>query len=221
MNKKIASIPLEYLEINIIDSLTHTFVDKEKLADEIYDKFTISQDYSLYQIDIFAIEKYLNKNPHIKKTEVFKTNNKSLIIEIEQKKPLIRIIDIRNNSYYLDVNKQIIPISNSYSAKVLIATGYIDRQFASSLLLDLSKTISEDKFLNSLIEQIYVRTDKTIELIPSIGDVKIILGKIDSSQTKKLEKLKKFYLKGVRKINLNLYSTINLEYNKQIVLTKK
>ncbi|MEA3451904.1 MAG: cell division protein FtsQ, partial [Bacteroidota bacterium] len=58
------------------------------------------------------------------------------------------------------------------------------------------------------------------ELIPKIGDFRIILGSIDSIDTK-IRNLKAFYQHAGSKISWDKYSKINLEYTNQIVCTKK
>ncbi|MCF8296880.1 MAG: hypothetical protein K9J13_04975, partial [Saprospiraceae bacterium] len=82
----------------------------------------------------------------------------------------------------------------------------------------LAKAITKDEFFKAQIEQIYINKNE-IELIPKVGDHVIIFGSI-SDMDEKLDKLKLFYIKGLKKTGWNNYKTINLKYRNQIVCTK-
>jgi cell division protein FtsQ len=86
-------------------------------------------------------------------------------------------------------------------------------------LYELATYISNDAFLKAQIEQIYIERNKEITLIPKVGDQEIIFGKAEDIK-KKFDKLVLFYTKGINPNNLNLYKTINLKFDNQIVCKK-
>jgi cell division protein FtsQ len=58
-----------------------------------------------------------------------------------------------------------------------------------------------------------------IEMVPRVGNQKIILGSADSLQTK-FRNLLVFYKKAIPKVGWDTYKTINLKYANQIVCEK-
>ena len=62
--------------------------------------------------------------------------------------------------------------------------------------------------------------DKNIELVPRVGDHVIYLGKLDDFE-QKLKRVKVFYEKGLNKVGWNKYSRISVEFDNQIICTKK
>ena len=99
---------------------------------------------------------------------------------------------------------------------------YIPEQLAlQKLYLDQARidSININEFWDAQIEQIYVREDQKIELIPRVGDAVIILGKLDN-YAEKLDNLYHLYQKGFNVMGWNHYSTIDLQYKNQIVCTR-
>ncbi|MEP7169164.1 MAG: cell division protein FtsQ, partial [Bacteroidota bacterium] len=79
--------------------------------------------------------------------------------------------------------------------------------------------IANDAFWNAQVEQIYVTEQSEIELIPRVGNHRIILG--DASQLdEKFNKLMIFYKQGLNNTGWNNYNTINLKFTNQVVCTK-
>jgi cell division protein FtsQ len=53
-----------------------------------------------------------------------------------------------------------------------------------------------------------------------VGDHLVYLGKLENFEDK-LARLKEFYKKGLNRVGWNKYSRINLEFNNQIICTKR
>ena len=70
------------------------------------------------------------------------------------------------------------------------------------------------------LEQIYVHPDKEVELIPRVGNHRILLGTFDHFE-EKLANLRLFYEQAIPKMGWEKYSIINLKYRNQIVCTKR
>src|SRR3546814_14882636 len=77
------------------------------------------------------------------------------------------------------------PHSANYTPRVLVASGHIDEPFHAGKdsletglgndILKLARFIREDKFWNAQIGQVYVNSGQEIELIPRIGDHRILI----------------------------------------------
>ena len=69
---------------------------------------------------LFNIEKKINRNSYIKKTEVFANLNNKILINVDQYKPFARLINQKGRDYYIDFNGEIFPTSTIYSERVLL-----------------------------------------------------------------------------------------------------
>ena len=172
---------------------------------------------TLKKIRTESIEDALHKNPMINSVECFITPSGIVDVKISQRCPKFRVVGF--GSYYVDVNRKTMPVSPNYSAYVPVVSGRVTVSMATGKMFDFITFLEENPFWNAQIEQIYVRNDLKIELVPRVGDAIIILGTLDNYNSK-LEKLRKLYMCGFNKMGWNRYKTINLEYKNQVVCTK-
>jgi cell division protein FtsQ len=117
----------------------------------------------------------------------------------------------------------------NFTAKVLVANGFILEGFANrvdtldtKLARDLYNTalfIENDTLWNDQIEQLYVNQQSEIEMVPRVGNQRIILGTADSLQVK-FRNLLAFYKKAMPRVGWDAYKTISLKYANQIVCEK-
>jgi len=70
------------------------------------------------------------------------------------------------------------------------------------------------------IEQIVVQKNHQVELIPRVGDFRIIMGNLDD-YPEKLAKFVRFVNEGLAIVGWNRYTEINLKYENQVVCTRK
>lgn len=184
---------------------------------------------NLKQININEIENALKVNPYIAFAKVYVDMNGEIRIEIKQRKPVLRIINSGGQDYYIDKDGLKMPMSSNFTANVLVATGYILERYTGKvdtlitlLAADLYKTalfFKNDTLWDAQIEQIYVNAKNDIELIPRVGNQRIVLGNADSLEVK-MNNLLGFYKQAMPKLGWNAYKTINLKYANQIVCVK-
>jgi cell division protein FtsQ len=220
----------------------NSFVDEDDILKFLKDRNDTLVDQPLHEINVFELEKALNAHPSIAKTDVAVNVNGEIVINIIQRKPIVRIINSFGESFYIDNKATLMPLASHFTARVLLVNGVIPEQYsqfynlsipqiqkdsalcAASVLDDiyeLAKYINSDSLLSDLVTQVYVNAEREIELYPAIGNQKIIFGKADDIAGK-FEKLKIFYTEGLNSSNSwDKYSIINLKYKNQVVCTKK
>ena len=229
-NKKIKRI-----NINIFRANTQKgFLNKKALLKTINKDSLISKK-PLKEINTEALQKQLNDNPYIAKSDAYLDINGELIINVKEKIPIVKVYTLKNQVFYIDKNGKLFPDKKNYAPHIPIANGYIDgisyktnrtvydEMYKTSVLpaiYHLSKKIVTDKFLKAFVSQIYINSKKQIDLIPEIGNQINRFGDIKNTNIK-LENLKAFYKQAFINQNGNKYSQINLEYINQIVCTKK
>ena len=183
-------------------------------------------------INLGKLESDLVQNPFINNAEVYKDLGGNLMIDVTQVCPLVRIINMRNESFYLGKQGTIFPTSKNFSSRVMVANGNISFGEDDSIkvvansknteytdLYALAKYISSSNFWNAQIEQIYVNDKNEYELIPRVGGHKILFGSASKIE-EKFEKLYAFYKEGLSKVGWGKYKTINLKYEDQIICSR-
>ena len=183
----------------------------------------------LRNIHIKGLEEYLKANPYIQNAEIYVDVNGQMNVTVAQLYPVVRVVNVDNQSYYVNREGEKLPVSDYFSSRVPIASGYInDNGFVggsvelpiTQAIHELALFIDEDEFWKSQIEQIYVESNGDFILIPKVGDHEIILGDIEDLE-RKFKDLMTFYQEGLASVGWDKYKKINLKYKNQIVCTKK
>ena len=141
-----------------------------------------------------------------------------LFVNVKQKEPVARIIT-NDSIFYLDKNSNFMSLSKLHSADVPIIFGF--NQFSDlDYLTKISLMIRDDKFLNQNITQIIINDNQEINLKLSGLNTFIELGH-NNKLEKKIQNLKAFYNRAVRKNDLEKYKEVNLQFENQVVAVKK
>lgn len=215
--KRHACKPISEVEIQIDHNSDNRFVNNQLIEKIINGRDLQVQKTPLGNLDVFKIENSLNKNPFVKSAQVYKEINGTLFIQIIQKKPIARI-NTGVEEYYLSDELTKIPLSNLYSAEVILVGGPVDKSDFEGLKR-LVDTISADKLLKSHIIGIKKLDSNSFILLANEGDYTIEFGKLDEFD-EKFKKLKLFYNQYLDKVGLDYYNKINLKFKNQIVATK-
>ncbi len=219
------------LEINIDRSDNNYFILEEDIKEMFFNMGYHADSQQLSEVDIRKIEQQVNNVPSAFRADAYTTIDGKVKIDIKQRKPILRVFLQSGQSFYMDEDGWLMPLSANFTAHVLVASGNIETEFArvknaekdsSGILKDLfslAKYINENEFWKGQIIQLFVNTEEEIELIPRVGNHTIVLGDI-SDMNEKFEKLMIFYKKGLPKVGWNEYSQINLKFKNQVVCKK-
>ena len=207
------------MELVINDSIDYGFISKREILRLLNNKKLSPIGKKISEINVRELEEELKKHPLIGNAECYRTPGNRIGIEITQRVPILRVMATNGEQYYIDDKAHTMPVPNS-AANVAIVTGHVDKAFATKELYEFGMFLQKNPLWKAQIQQINVTTAKELELVPQVGDHIIFLGKPNHYENK-FERLKTFYKKGLNEIGWNKYSRISLEFDNQIICTKK
>ncbi len=207
-------------QINIIitDSTNLRFVNKKMLYAKIKMRFGNLLDKKVNLIQINEIENELLKIPFISSINVYIGISKDLNIKVNQKKPIARVIE-KNSSYYMNSSGNAFPTSNIFSVRVPIIYGNLNNE-NKKLIVNLLQYISKSKWLWKYVIGLKIYDYNRCTIYPIDKSYTIELGKLENIK-KKFAKLKYFYLANYNTIEKGIYKNLNIEFDNQIVCTKR
>jgi len=176
------------------------------------------------QLEIGEIEDMLNSDTRISKAEVYVDVQSRLVVDITQRRPLLRVMNKQGDQFYLDQNGQYVAKSDYRAVRVPVITGRVESLKPGETLVkkkrlkkawNIVHEINKDEFLKALIEQIHFESTERVVLIPKIGDEKIVLDYIDELPHK-LKNLKSFYKELAKSNSWKKYKEIDISYKKQV-----
>ncbi len=242
VNKKQDALRCKSLDIQVDQDDNLFFLDKMDIEKLIKSRGDSIVGEPKSRLNITELEQSLNSHENIANAEASVSIDGRVKVYVTQRKPILRIINEAGDSYYMDDKGNLMPLSDKYTAKVLVANGKIKESYgkyykrtmemiaadsatkAKTLfdeLFAMATYIDADEFWKAQVQQIYINEDKDMELIPMVGDQKIIFGDT-TKMDEKFKKLLIFYNQGLNKTGWwNNYTTINLKFKNQIVCTKK
>jgi len=181
----------------------------------------------------------IDSMPLVRNVGIYNAAGGKLCINVEQRTPILRIINNNQQGYYIDNEGYIFPLSKHYGHRSLIANGdiketikrykaiHIDSLYSNKSketqtlkeLYQLAHYIWNDDLLRALIEQIYVNRNE-YEMIPRIGSQVIYFGTIENIENKFFN-LKTVYFKVFSNLGWQKYKTINLKFENQVICVKR
>lgn len=207
-------------EIVVNNEETEHFIEVADLEKDIASRGLNPYGKQLKEVNTLSIQEALLSNKLIKKAEVFITSGGGVRAVIIEKVPILRVMPLGGQSYYIDKDGEKMPLSNYNTAYLPIATGEIKDGFAKTELYKFALFLSKNEFWNAQIEQIVVQPQDEVVLITRIGNHEVLVGKLENMDVK-LDRLKKFYTEALPSTGWNRYTKINLKYDKQVVVTKR
>ncbi|MBO4215436.1 MAG: cell division protein FtsQ [Bacteroidaceae bacterium] len=205
------------------DNGSSMFVDAGDIEKILKNANVYPKGMLMKDVDTEKIEETIRGNEFISKVECYKSSNGKLCVNVEQRVPVVFVIPDGKDGYFVDAQGKIIPNRNS-ATNLVVASGNIDEKYASKELAEFGQFLQTDEFWNNQIEQIYVTKDRkgkrVVEIVPRVGDQIVYLGTLENYQ-KKLRKLRTFYDKAVGTVGWEKYARVNLEYDNQIICTKR
>jgi cell division protein FtsQ len=195
------------------------FLNAEMIEELLFENDDSIVGKTYEDINIFLLEEFVDEHPNIAKAELYLTIDGNFCIEVAQRRPIVRVLE-EGQSYYLDEEMNVFPLSDKYTARVLQVYWSEMTEVRGKLLRELLGFIDNDNFLDAQITAIEFDENNELILYPRIGDHKIILGDTQNL-VKKFDKLKVFYRQGLEKVGWDRYSHINLKFDNQVVCTKR
>ncbi len=221
------------VSIVVADGELRGFIDKKEVLSRIKKANLDPKGKLMSQVNCRKIEEALLSTPFIKTVQCYTTINDVVNVEVTQRMPIVRIKANDNDDYYIDDKDCIMPISN-FTSSIIIATGNINRNFATEYVAPLAHALESDEFCRNLVQQINIAQDAGVELIPRVGNSVVYLGRLPESSDKKerlrliddyveqkMNTLRTFYKYGLPIAGWDKYSVINLSFDNQIVCKRK
>ncbi len=178
------------------------------------------------RIDLKQIESRLKYDKHILDAELYGDLKGNLVVNVELRRPIARIVQSDAPDAYIAEDGVIMPVSEKYSSRVVLVSG----NFVKRLLEDedLTKSaeglqlkqmiefINDDDFWKAQIAQLDINSNGKITIYPQVTGQRIEFGSAENFETK-FKKLMIFYKEILPQRGWTKYGRVNLEYEGQII----
>lgn len=177
------------------------------------------------RIKLKEIEKKLKYDKHILDAELFGDLKGNLIVNVELRRPIARIVQNDAPDAYIAEDGVIMPVSEKYTARVVLISGAVKQLLESE---DLNRTeegkqlmamiefINADPFWKAQVAQLDIQKNGKVVIYPQVTGQLVEFGKPENLEVK-FKKLMVFYKEILPTRGWTRYERVNLEYEGQVV----
>jgi cell division protein FtsQ len=193
------------------------FVDQETVNKLLIENNKDAKSIGKDKLDLNRLEKVLNAQEMIEKSDVFVSIDGVLKAVVKQKTPIARVFD-GDNSFYIDYEGNTMPLSANFTARVPLVSGEINKK-NSEELAELFRIIYDDAFLKKNIIGVQIMPNGSLKMFNRNYNYQIDFGGTVRMKAK-FNNYKAFFQKAVLDSSLYKYKTIDLRFAQQVVCTK-
>jgi cell division protein FtsQ len=193
------------------------FISRESVNKLLIENKSDVKSIAKLELNLEKLEKTINAQPMVEKSEVFVSVDGVLKVKVKQKTPVARVFD-EQGSFYIDNKGDKMPLSDLNTARVPLLTGTIDA-VKKEQLRNVLNAIYKDDFLKKNIIGIEVFPNQTFLMKNRNYNFDIEFGSAVNIENK-FKNYKAFFQKEVLDSTLYKYKKINLRYAHQVVCSR-
>jgi cell division protein FtsQ len=178
------------------------------------------------RINLKEIESKLRTDKHIADAQLFGDLKGNLIVNVELRRPIARIVQSEARDAYIAEDGTVMPVSEKFTSRVMLVSGAFAKKLIEvgdlkkneegQQLLEMINFIREDKFWNAQIAQMDINAQGKIFIYPQVTSQRVEFGKPENIE-EKFKKLMIFYKEVMPQRGWTKYERINLEYEGQVI----
>jgi cell division protein FtsQ len=202
------------------------FLDEGDVARLVEQSTPSLKGTAINRIDLRAIEKTLLLDRHIQDAELYGDFKGNLIVRVELRRPMARIVQDDAPDAYVAEDGVIMGVSDKFSARVMILSGKgmkpmveagdLTKTETGQKLKEMIEYVLDDSFWTAQVAQMDLNSRGDITIYPQVTGQVVEFGSPDNYEDK-LRKLMVFYKDILPQKGWTRYEKVNLTYEGQII----
>ncbi len=202
------------------------FMDEGDVARLVEQSTPSLKGTAINRIDLRAIEKTLLLDRHIQDAELYGDLKGNLIVRVELRRPMARIVQDDAPDAYVAEDGVIMSVSDKFSARVMILSGKgmkpmveagnLTKTETGQKLKEMIEYVLDDSFWTAQVAQMDLNSRGEITIYPQVTGQVVEFGSPDNYEDK-LRKLMVFYKDILPQKGWIRYEKVNLTYEGQII----
>src|SRR5688572_11786575 len=108
-------------DIKVLITGADNFIEREEIDAILKQGQGSLMSRRLNDINFEKIERTIKSNPFIAFAKVYADMDGTVHIEIQQRQPVLRVVNANDQDFYIDMNGLKMPVSSNFTANVLVA----------------------------------------------------------------------------------------------------
>lgn len=216
------------------------YADAHRFVTEGDVKAWLEQEYGSYvgqrldSVDLDRVERILDEQSAILKSEAYTTEDGLLNVRIRQREPILRF-QKGDTGFYVDDRGYIFPLQEHFTAPVPVVEGAVPVQYTPGYkgkaqteqeqrwirdVIALMGWIRKSKIWREAFTRVTVAGNGDLVLVPRQGGERFIFGTPDHV-AERFDKIGKYYEYILPARGEGYYKTVNVKYDRQIICRQK
>ena len=224
--KKQGGVLCKNIVVQIENINDNHFLDEADVLHLVESSGQSIKETSFDRINLKAIEVKLKVDKHIKEAELYGDLKGNLIVNIELRRPLARIVQEDAPDAYVSEEGIIMSISEKFTSRVMILSGKFTKRLLEAgdmmkldegkKIMEMIEFINEDVFWKAQVAQMDMNTQGEIVIYPQVTGQLVEFG-TTANYEDKLKKLMIFYKEVLPQKGWTKYERVNLKYEGQVI----
>jgi len=178
------------------------------------------------RINLKQLEDRIKYDRHILDAEIFGDLKGNLVVRVELRRPIARIVRENAPDAYVAEDGTIMGVSDKYTSRVLLISGSFTNKLVDAgnmykmdegnHVMEMIEFINDERFWKSQVAQMDIDGSGDITIYPQITGQRVEFGKAENVEAK-FRKLMIFYKEILPTRGWNKYERVSLKYEGQIV----
>lgn len=213
------------ISVEIINLNENHYLDEADVLQLVEGSGETIKGIGIDRINLKQIEKKLKYDKHILDAELFGDLKGNLIVNVELRRPIARIVQKDAPDAYIAEDGVIMPVSEKYTSRVVLISGYVKPLLESEdlnktedgkQLMEMIEYVNADRFWSAQVAQLDIERDGKINVFPQVTGQRVEFGRAENIETK-FKKLMIFYKEILPTRGWTKYERVNLEYEGQVI----
>src|SRR4051812_24089903 len=224
--RKQAGVVCKDIVVELENISDNHFLDEDDILRLVENSGVSVKGTSIERIDLRAIEKKLKYDKHIKEAELYGDLKGNLIVTVELRRPIARIVQEDGPDAYISEEGIVMGVSEKFSSRVMIISGRfvkplleagdVKKVEGGQRLLDMIHFINENNFWRAQVAQLDINSAGDIIMYPQVTGQLVEFGTSENFE-EKFRKLMVFYKDILPQKGWTRYERVNLKYEGQVI----
>ena len=182
--RKQGNVAVKDVTVRIDNLEANHFLDESDIMELIQLKRENLLGAGLDEVSLKGIENKIERQPYIKKADLYSDLKGNLVVKAELRRPIARIVRNDGADGYIAEDGTIMPVSEKFTSRVVLVSGsYVSQMLKQANMNDSEETkkiltlinrIREHRILACSIAQLDIDGGSRVTFFPQVGDEKII-----------------------------------------------
>lgn len=187
-------------------------------ADELSAKLRTEDLYPVGRqqniVSLHRIERSIAAHPMVRTSECYLTPRDEVMVRLTQRVPVMRV-QVPGDTYFIDTDRRVMQYRSTVTDSVLLVTGAVGVQMASSQLADFAEWLQGNKYWRTRIDHLYVASPHMIYIYMRNRE-RVVLGSMYGYE-RKLRKLRTFYENSGAALEDKQYTELDIRFRGQVI----